>query len=288
MEDISYAEFACSEVWGGNGRIHKGVRLPGLEGAVLSEPCQSGRGGDVYYVSACSSGIYSRVYLADVAGHGEEVAELSSWFHGVLRRRINHHDTGKVFCYVNREVIHRGFRAFTTAACFTYNAHRGELNFSYAGHPAILRYSARQQRWAPLVIPASDMGVRNAAFGATERAVYDVGRIKVEPGDHLLMYSDGLTETPDARRILFGEERLLDCLARSESNGECGALLNRLMDALCQHAGKSSLDHDDVTVMAFTVQDPVQGFLPLVAVKNRLRRRRLHREGMPPAPQPVA
>lgn len=284
METPSHAELACAEVWGGNGRIHRGVRIPGLNGAIVSEPCLSGRGGDVYYVSACSSGIFSRVYLADVAGHGEQVAELSAWLHRTLGRRINHHDTGRIFRYVNRHVLRRGYRALTTAACFTYDARHGHLNYCYAGHPHILRFRARENRWAPMPLPVPAVqGPRNTAFGVSPDTQYDVGRCTLEPGDRLLLYSDGLTETPNADRVLFGEERLLESLERTPSD-ECAPLLDALLERLCSHAGKRPFDHDDVTLLAFGVEPFTRGSILRIAIRNRLRRRRLRRQGASPQP----
>lgn len=278
METLPPAEFACAEVWGGNGRIRRDVLLPGLEGSVLSQPCLSGHGGDVYYVSACSSGLYARVYLADVAGHGEDVAGLSAWLHDTLRRRINQHDTGRIFSRVNRHVVKRGYRALTTAACFTYDARRGEMNYCYAGHPPMLRFHARDGRWAPLTLEKTEApDVRNAAFGVARDASYDVGRCTLEPGDRILLYSDGLTEAPDAQRALFGDDGLLRCLAEAPAEG-CSALVDALIASLHRHAGKEVLDHDDITVLAFTVRPRVTGSILLTAIRNRIRRRRIHRQ----------
>src|SRR5690606_34806228 len=83
-EIIDLQELACAEVWGGNGAIRRRVVLPGLEGHVLSQPCGGGQGGDVYYVTACSMGLMTRVCLADVAGHGEAVSAMSRWLHTTL------------------------------------------------------------------------------------------------------------------------------------------------------------------------------------------------------------
>ena len=60
----------CNEVWGGNQAFHGPIELPGLRGALFSQPCGGGRGGDVHYLSVCGSGLISRACLADVTGHG--------------------------------------------------------------------------------------------------------------------------------------------------------------------------------------------------------------------------
>jgi sigma-B regulation protein RsbU (phosphoserine phosphatase) len=271
-ETLPYSELTCAEVWGGNGPIRRRVRLPGLDGMVLSKPCGGGRGGDVYFVSACSAGLFARVYLADVAGHGETVAELSGWLHRALRARLNQHDSARIFRDVNRRILRRGFQALSTAACFTYDARAGELNYCYAGHPPILHFRSRDQQWAPLRLQEpADRRLRNVVFGVAEDAEYDVCQGRLEPGDLLLLYSDGLTETPNPDRVLFGEERLIECL-RNGVRRELPALVDDVMESLHAFAGRTNFDHDDITIIAFRAQEPVRGPLVWHLVRNRWRK----------------
>lgn len=281
MATLSYAELPCSEVWGGNGQIEQGVRLPGLDGAVFSQPCLSGQGGDVYYVSACSAGVFARVYLADVVGHGEQVVEMSNWLYNTLRHRINSHKTDAIFSEVNGHVLKRGLKAFSTAACFTYDAKHGILNYCYAGHPPILRYSVAGRRWETLRPQVrARSGVHNVAFGVTYDAVYDVGNCRLDPGDLIVMYSDGLTEAPNAERMLFGEERLIDCL-NGGTDLECIEIIKGLIASIRSHAGKESLDHDDVSVLTFRATELLSGSILNIALRNRLRRWQLRRKSSP-------
>src|SRR5882762_5197704 len=79
---------ACQEVRGGNHLAAYSAELPGLTGWVSCHPLQpSRRGGDVYYMSACSKGVMARVVLADIAGHGEAVSAAA----GRLRDALSHH-----------------------------------------------------------------------------------------------------------------------------------------------------------------------------------------------------
>src|SRR5262245_40143135 len=68
---------ACAETWAGNDETASLVELPGLTAWVYSVAAGSDiAGGDVHYVSVCSSCIVSRIALADVSGHGSTVAML--------------------------------------------------------------------------------------------------------------------------------------------------------------------------------------------------------------------
>src|SRR5947209_1051592 len=84
---------ACLEVRGGNHLAAYAAELPGLAGWVSCQPLQpSPRGGDVYYMSACSQGVMARVVLADVAGHGEAVSTAAGRLRGALRQHVNEWD----------------------------------------------------------------------------------------------------------------------------------------------------------------------------------------------------
>ena len=71
----SVYRLACLELRGGNHLAEYSIELPGLAGWVSCHPLRpSPRGGDVYYLSACSNGVIARVVLADVSGHGKPSA----------------------------------------------------------------------------------------------------------------------------------------------------------------------------------------------------------------------
>src|SRR5262245_36486805 len=114
--DKRQARLVCSEVWGGNRPIHVPVDLPGVHGVLFSQPAEGGRGGDVHYLSVCGSGIMARMCLADVVGHGETVARISSEMHAELRRQMNWPDERRVFRGLNRRLHRIGIDAMTTAA----------------------------------------------------------------------------------------------------------------------------------------------------------------------------
>ena len=112
-------EFTCSEVWGGNRSVEARVKLPGLTGWIYSKPCQGPRGGDVHYLSTCAAGLISRVTLADVVGHGEQVARMSGWIHGLIRKYMNDPSPQRILDALNRTATAAGFEAMTTAAFIT-------------------------------------------------------------------------------------------------------------------------------------------------------------------------
>ena len=78
---------ASMELRGGNHLAAYAAELPGLAGWVWCHPLRpSPRGGDLYYLSACSHGVIARVAIADVAGHGEGVSSAAIRLHDALRQ----------------------------------------------------------------------------------------------------------------------------------------------------------------------------------------------------------
>src|ERR1700674_452085 len=93
---------ACLELRGGNQLAAYSVELPGLAGWIWCHPLRSSpRGGDVYYLSACSHGVIARVVLADVAGHGEVVSAAAVRLHDALRQHVDEWDQSTLIRQLN-------------------------------------------------------------------------------------------------------------------------------------------------------------------------------------------
>tara|TARA_R110002095_G_scaffold9822_5_gene15055 strand:+ start:135 stop:575 length:441 start_codon:yes stop_codon:yes gene_type:complete len=91
MTKQSMKKMECMEVWGGNQPADQELTTTGLDIWVYSQPYGASKsGGDVYYVSSCSSGRITRLLLADVSGHGEAVAGRANVLRQLMRRHINH------------------------------------------------------------------------------------------------------------------------------------------------------------------------------------------------------
>ncbi|MEU9736407.1 PP2C family protein-serine/threonine phosphatase [Streptomyces sp. NPDC048002] len=75
-------------------------------------------------------------------------------------------------------------------------------------------------------------------------------RARLEPGDRILLYSDGVTEARSPRGDLFGEQRLADTVIRAMAAGEpAPEALRRLLQQLMRHQEHKLLD-DATIVMA--------------------------------------
>jgi sigma-B regulation protein RsbU (phosphoserine phosphatase) len=86
-------------------------------------------------------------------------------------------------------------------------------------------------------------------LGLFARASYAQGEVRVEPGDILVLYSDGVTEAPDAAGEEFGEERLTEVIRRNRA-APAGELASAIRSAVTEWSSADSRS-DDTTVLVF-------------------------------------
>ncbi len=263
----------CTEVWGGNRPIDTPIELPGVRGHIFSQPCAGGRGGDIHYLSVCSSGLISRICLADVAGHGEPVATVSTEIHRLLSSHMNWFDQRTVLKKLNRRLMEIGFDALTTAAIATYFPPWRRLSISYAGHPPAWFYSHAADRWQPLPTEHPRRGLADLPLAADGTTRFTRKTVKVQHGDRLLLVTDGVLEAHGPDREHFGADRLERLLNENGSTNTYD-LVNGIVAAVRDHARDENLAHDDVSLLMTEFVPGPPGPTLWQIVKNRALRPR--------------
>jgi len=130
---------------------------------------------------------------------------------------------------------------FVTLFFGVYNVRTGELRYSNGGHPSpyIVRAGGEPE---PLPRTAG------AGLGVFERVEFDAGTAWLEPGDRLLLYSDGVTEAMDAAGQMFGAERLEAVLA-ADGGADSEQMLAAVRAAIGAFAAGAE-QYDDITMVA--------------------------------------
>ena len=240
-------QMRCAEVWGGNARSDFDVCTRGLTASLISHCSEGETGGDIYYFSLCAYDELTRILLADVRGHGAEAAEIGQWIYEGLEKRMNSLDAAGVLAELNTLVRERGFPALTSAVLVSHYQSGKTLYYSYAGHPPALA-RRRGAEWTMLTIPDGAAGPANLPLGVMADTRYDQVEIAVEPGDRVVLYTDGVTECPGEGAEYLDIEGLARWL------GEAGEvpvenLKREVLRRLRIQAGES-LPHDDCTLIA--------------------------------------
>ena len=265
-------EFVCAEVWGGNRPVDTPLKLPGIRGKVYSHPCHGGRGGDIHYVSICNSGLTSRLCLADVVGHGEAVAQVSSEIHALLRRYMNNHDETRVLADLNKRLIGRDLRSMTTAASVSYLPPMRLLAVSYAGHPPGWLYRKADDAWSRLEVHAAahhDHEPLDLPLAIDPDSAYSRRRLRVRAGDRVLLVTDGVLEAPSPAGGLYGDKRLT-LLLEQHRGATIEELVDRIVADVVAFTRDPGLSHDDVTLLGIEFTPGPKAFGIWTLLKNQL------------------
>lgn len=256
-------QLQCLEVWGGNEPARQSVSLSGLDAWVESIPhANAAAGGDVHYLSSCAAGQVTRMFLADVSGHGSSVAEIARSLRMLMRQHVNHHSQVSFVKRMNKTFTEQSAAGiFATAVVCTYYAPRSELSICNAGHPPPMLYRAATGRWELLCgEPPCDPGnasrsesevPANIPLGILDIASYDQMKVKLADGDRVLCYTDSLIEARDAAGEMLGSDGVLAIANRLPDSVSCAGFLERFWLALRERAGDTLLN-DDVTLVLIT------------------------------------
>jgi phosphoserine phosphatase RsbU/P len=149
---------------------------------------------------------------------------------------------GHVLARLNREMgrlLPAGW--FVTACYAILDPPSGSLEYSLAGHapPFVIR--------ARSVSPERLPTCGGPLLGPFPWVAYESTRTRLEPGDTLVLYTDGLTEAEDAEGGLLGEEAVRAALESAPGLGP-GAVRARILDCLTRHRAGAAAS-DDLTVL---------------------------------------
>jgi sigma-B regulation protein RsbU (phosphoserine phosphatase) len=244
IQAVKYA-LKTNEVWGGIRSNDITASTPGLIASLFARACGGGKGGDFYYFSVSAGDLITRVALADVLGHGEQVTQVSQWLYHALASRLNNAEGSEVLAELNRLALGGGTSCVTTATVVTLSRPEGRLWLATAGHPPMLLRRRQDGSWQ--VVEVEDVGQRlsNLPLGVDAETVYVARQVPVRSGDRFFLYSDGVIEAPDPQGGLLGSKQLLSIL-NEHGDAPLQDLKNRVLDALHRHT-HGSLTHDDVT-----------------------------------------
>jgi len=185
----------CTEVWGGNRKVIRTVKLPSLVAWVASAPINEGEGGgDLHYMSVCDFDLISRVALADVSGHGNEVNAVTQTLRNLMHKNINAWDQSDFMRGLNDAFRQGSNGKYATAIVLSFHRVMGRLAFSNAGHLPPLWYHAAQKAWGWLEEGTEAKKVSGLPVGLIPGTDYSQTVVTLNPSDLLVLYTDGITE----------------------------------------------------------------------------------------------
>ena len=248
----------CAETWASNQETSSVADLPGLRVWVHSTPFGPGEaGGDVHYVSVCPSCIVSRIALADVSGHGRAVVSLSAKLRELMQKHLTALEQTSLMRDLNEAVIAEldGVH-YATMVAAGFHSRRGLLVMTNAGHPPAFWYRANRDEWAWFERhrPEESVGVRGTPLGLLPNVSYDRMIVKPEPGDLIVLYSDGVSEATNPAGDELGRDDLMT-LARALDPISPETFGMQLVEAVTQFRGGSVLEDDETIIVLERLPD---------------------------------
>lgn len=247
---------SCLEVWGGNQHVSALLELPGLLAWLESAPYKEATGGgDLHYLSACNNGVVARIALADVSGHGAEVSGIAENLRRLMREYVNYWDQTEFVQRLNDAFPKDGAgMKYASAVILGFYRGTGELLFTNAGHLPPLWYRADRREWSFLKedSPAAKDTVEGLPLGMIPGTNYQQTAVQLMPGDLLVLYTDGVSESFNSAERELGVEGLLQ-LAKHVPVYSPAAAGFALLAAVDEFRGGEPL-RDDATLVVLQRQ----------------------------------
>ena len=218
-------------------------QVPELDGWGVAADYRPARevGGDFYDFIDLPDGRLG-IVIGDVTDKGVPAALVMAATRSVLRASAQRLlEPGAVLERVNEHLCPDiPENMFVTCLYGVLEPDTGRLVFANAGHNL------------PVVSVdgvVSELRARGMPLGLMTGMNYEETEAVLEPGAHLLLYSDGVTEAHDPTREMFGSDRLAEQMARS-SDVAGGLLIASLLDSLARFTDGVAEQEDDITLVA--------------------------------------
>ena len=186
-------------------------KIENIQVAWRFEPCEQ-IGGDIFNIHTMDEGNVG-LYMLDVCGHGVPAALISV----AVSQFLNSGDglLGNKCALVSPDIVlnrldeafpFERFDSFFSIICMTLDVNQGLLTYSSAGHP-------------PPVLVHSNGSIeilecRGPSIGIGSEDAIGQQSIRLQPGDKILLYTDGLLENRNPAGDFFGKARFYDVLQK--------------------------------------------------------------------------
>jgi serine phosphatase RsbU (regulator of sigma subunit) len=210
---------------------------PHLSVAGCNFPCLA-VGGDYFDVFPLSDH-RTAFLLADVSGKGLGAALVTTMLQGVLSGMTLGTDPALLFDHLNRFLCNHVEVGRYATMFFGILDENGSLEYINAGHPSpiLIRCGVAEEAFTEGSFPV----------GLVPEAEYFVTHIKLEPGDTLVLFSDGVTEAMNPNEELFGVARLREVL-----NGQMQTSLDQIQKCVLESVENfccGASQADDLTLL---------------------------------------
>ncbi len=197
-------------------------------------------GGDIYDIFELRKN-YCRILIADATGHGVQAALMTmlikSTYDKIKTRGVAPSEIMKMF---NQKYIeeYSNLNVYFTAIIIDLDLNKNKILYSIAGHPK------------PFFISGNTFNIlegKGTLIGVVPDMNYELNSLKINKGDKIFIFSDGIFEEFNDNFIELGEERVIEKF--KENAGEnVKNTINNLIEYIYEWTGKQSVN-DDITLI---------------------------------------
>ena len=214
--------------------------LPRIQGCELAAGCQPARvvGGD-YFDAIRLGDARAAIAIGDVSGKGMAAALLMSNLQAIVRAFAHSNLAPHELCAKANQLIAGNVAPgkFITFFYAVIDSVHMRIDYCNAGHnpPILRRRDGSLER----------LGDGGPVLGVLPAARYNAGSAELRSGDCLVLYTDGISEAFNAANEEFGEDRLIDPLAKPAASAE--ERRRRIMVEVTEFSNGNF--HDDATLL---------------------------------------
>jgi sigma-B regulation protein RsbU (phosphoserine phosphatase) len=148
----------------------------------------------------------------------------------------------EILITINELLLERSRRGmFVTLQYIILDNETGQLSIANGGHlpPLWIHRSDFSSDWVACA-PGIPLGI-------LPDAIFNKNTIQLQPGDYIVLFTDGVIEAKNKRGVMFSRERLAKLVARKWESPD--ALVIAIIDEVLKFSSGNS-QHDDITVLA--------------------------------------
>ena len=231
------------------------LRVTGLAVSAFCEPARE-VAGDYYDFLPITDSILG-VLIADVAGKGLAAGLYMAQLKVIVQSLSRLHHEPKEFLMAVNKVVSANLdgKSFITMSYGVIDVERREMTFARAGHCPLIHVPANQpagMRKARMLVPDGLVVGLQIDDGTMFDSILKEQTIALAPGDLVVWYTDGISETMNEAFDCFGEERLAQ-VVEQYAHLPFDQLRSYILAELRAFAGGAD-QHDDMTMILMKIE----------------------------------
>ncbi|MGL5831268.1 MAG: SpoIIE family protein phosphatase [Candidatus Altimarinota bacterium] len=217
--------------------------VPGFDIAVKNRSAEE-LGGDNFDFIKTKDSYY--FYIGDVTGHGVPAAIVMTMVNTLINAFAEIFETAyEVVVQTNRRVKTRiKATMFMSMLMLKWNMQENRMTYIGCGHEHLVIYRANSGKCEVAVSGGIALGMV-----ADNSKIVKEKEIGLNPGDIIVLYSDGVTEAKNMQGEMFGLKRLVEIIELYASQGDAQDLVQNIAKDF-SHFVEEHVQEDDITLIA--------------------------------------